>query len=44
MVFNREQIRDIVKMLRLVNALDHIVAVAAEQGIKDLKQLMEVKS
>ncbi|XP_011481656.3 PAX3- and PAX7-binding protein 1 [Oryzias latipes] len=41
---SKEQIRDIVKMLRLVNALDHIVAVAAEQGIKDLKQLMEVKS
>ncbi|RVE63892.1 hypothetical protein OJAV_G00140820 [Oryzias javanicus] len=40
----KEQIRDIVKMLRLVNALDHIVAVAAEQGVKDIKQLMEVKS
>ncbi|KAM6907482.1 PAX3- and PAX7-binding protein 1 [Xenentodon cancila] len=40
----KEQVRDIVKMLGHINALDHIIAVAEEQGIKDIKQLMEVKS
>ncbi|XP_061596612.1 PAX3- and PAX7-binding protein 1 isoform X1 [Cololabis saira] len=40
----KEQVRDIVKMLGHINALDHIIALAEEQGIKDIKQLMEVKS
>lgn len=39
----KEQIRDVVKMLGRVNALDHIIAVAEELGVKDIKQLMEVK-
>ncbi|KAM4727218.1 LOW QUALITY PROTEIN: PAX3- and PAX7-binding protein 1 [Anableps anableps] len=39
----REQIREVVKMLGRMNALDHIIAVAEEHGVKDIKQLMEVK-
>ncbi|XP_072230322.1 PAX3- and PAX7-binding protein 1 [Leuresthes tenuis] len=41
---SKEQVRDVVKMLGHMNALDHIIAVAAEHGIKDIKLLMEVKS
>lgn len=32
------------KMLRHMNALDHIIAVAEEHGIKDIKQLWETKT
>ncbi|KAM9729233.1 PAX3- and PAX7-binding protein 1 [Menidia menidia] len=39
----KEQVREVVKMLGQMNALDHIIAVAAEQGVKDIKLLMEVK-
>lgn len=41
---NREQVKEVVKMLRHMNALDHIIAVAAEHGIKDLKLFLEAKS
>lgn len=44
MSYNREQVKDVVKMLGQMNALDHIIAVAAEHGIKDIKPLLEVKS
>ncbi|XP_028277282.1 PAX3- and PAX7-binding protein 1 [Parambassis ranga] len=40
----KEQIREVVKMLGHMNALDHIIAVAEEHGIKDIKPLLEVKS
>lgn len=40
----KDQIKELVKMLGHMNALDHIVAVAAEHGVKDIKQLFEVKS
>ncbi|XP_041657054.1 PAX3- and PAX7-binding protein 1 [Cheilinus undulatus] len=40
----RDQIKELMKMLGRMNALDHIVAVAAEQGVKDIKQLLEAKS
>ncbi|XP_017273664.1 PAX3- and PAX7-binding protein 1 [Kryptolebias marmoratus] len=40
----REQVREIVKILGRVNALDHIIDVAEEHGVKDIKQLMEIKS
>uniref|UniRef100_A0A3Q3EH62 PAX3 and PAX7 binding protein 1 n=1 Tax=Kryptolebias marmoratus TaxID=37003 RepID=A0A3Q3EH62_KRYMA len=36
-----EQVREIVKILGRVNALDHIIDVAEEHGVKDIKQLME---
>lgn len=39
----RELLKEVVKMLSHMNALDHIIAVAAEQGIKDIKQLLEAK-
>ncbi|MED6292851.1 hypothetical protein CHARACLAT_004921 [Characodon lateralis] len=39
----KEQIREVVKMLGRMNALDHIIAIAEEHGVKDIKQLMEVK-
>lgn len=39
----RELLKEVVKMLSQMNALDHIIAVAAEQGIKDIKQLLETK-
>lgn len=41
---SKEQVKDVVKMLGQMNALDHIIAVAAEHGIKDIKPLLEVKS
>uniref|UniRef100_A0A3Q0RUJ3 PAX3 and PAX7 binding protein 1 n=1 Tax=Amphilophus citrinellus TaxID=61819 RepID=A0A3Q0RUJ3_AMPCI len=41
---NRELIKEVVKMLGQMNALDHIITVAAEHGIKDIKPLLEVKS
>ncbi|XP_030601621.1 PAX3- and PAX7-binding protein 1-like [Archocentrus centrarchus] len=41
---SKELIKDVVKMLGQMNALDHIITVAAEHGIKDIKPLLEVKS
>lgn len=41
---NREQVKDVVKMLRHMNGLDHIIAVAAEHGVKDVKLFLEAKS
>uniref|UniRef100_A0A1A7X464 PAX3 and PAX7 binding protein 1 n=1 Tax=Iconisemion striatum TaxID=60296 RepID=A0A1A7X464_9TELE len=40
----KEQIREIVKMLGRMKALDHIIAVAEEHGVKDIKLLLELKS
>ncbi|KAK2879658.1 PAX3- and PAX7-binding protein 1 [Channa argus] len=40
----KEQVKEVVKMLRHMNALDHIISVAAEHGIKDIKLLLEAKS
>ncbi|XP_042287627.1 PAX3- and PAX7-binding protein 1 [Thunnus albacares] len=40
----KEQIKEVVKMLGHMNALDHIISVAAEHGIKDMKPLLEAKS
>lgn len=40
---NRDLVKEAVKMLGHMNALDHIIAVAAEQGIKDIKLLLEAK-
>ncbi|KAG7267358.1 hypothetical protein CRUP_030957 [Coryphaenoides rupestris] len=39
----KEQIKDVVKMLGQMNALDHIIVVATEHGIKDIKPLLEAK-
>lgn len=41
---NRDQIKEVVRMLGHMNALDHIITVAAELGIKDIKPLLEAKS
>ncbi|XP_061658373.1 PAX3- and PAX7-binding protein 1 [Syngnathoides biaculeatus] len=40
----KDQVKDIVKMLVHMKAVEHIIAVAAEQGIKDIKSLLETKS
>uniref|UniRef100_A0A7N8X937 PAX3 and PAX7 binding protein 1 n=2 Tax=Mastacembelus armatus TaxID=205130 RepID=A0A7N8X937_9TELE len=40
----KEQVKEVVKMLGHMNALDHIVTVASEHGIKDIKTLLEAKS
>ncbi|XP_068456764.1 PAX3- and PAX7-binding protein 1 isoform X2 [Clinocottus analis] len=40
----KDQVKEVVKMLGHMNALDHIIAVAAEHGIKDIKPLLEAKS
>ncbi|XP_020495500.1 PAX3- and PAX7-binding protein 1 [Labrus bergylta] len=40
----KDQTKELVKMLGHMNALDHIVTVAAEHGVKDIKQLLEAKS
>ncbi|TNN48665.1 PAX3- and PAX7-binding protein 1 [Liparis tanakae] len=41
----KDQVKEVVKMLGHMNALDHILAVAAEHGIKDMKPLLlEAKS
>ncbi|XP_041863913.1 PAX3- and PAX7-binding protein 1 isoform X2 [Melanotaenia boesemani] len=40
----KELIREAVKMLGRMNALNHIIAVAEEHGVKDIKLLMDVKS
>ncbi|XP_061904667.1 PAX3- and PAX7-binding protein 1 isoform X2 [Entelurus aequoreus] len=40
----KEQVKEIVKMLAHMKAVDHIITLAAEQGIKDIKPLLEAKS
>ncbi|XP_062869629.1 PAX3- and PAX7-binding protein 1 [Trichomycterus rosablanca] len=40
---NREHIKDVVKLLGRINALDHVITVASEHGIKDIKSLLESK-
>ncbi|XP_027005961.2 PAX3- and PAX7-binding protein 1 [Tachysurus fulvidraco] len=40
---SREQIKEVVKLLGRLNALDHVIAVASEHGIKDIKTLLESK-
>ncbi|XP_051902776.1 PAX3- and PAX7-binding protein 1 [Hippocampus zosterae] len=40
----KDQVKEIVKMLVYMKAVDHIIAVAAEQGIKDIKSLLDTKS
>ncbi|KAI1903638.1 hypothetical protein AGOR_G00029260 [Albula goreensis] len=39
----REHIKEVVKLLGRINALDHVVAMATEYGIKDIKTLLESK-
>lgn len=39
----KEQIKEVVKMLSHINALDHILHVATEQGVKEIKHLWESK-
>ncbi|KAG7322311.1 hypothetical protein KOW79_013657 [Hemibagrus wyckioides] len=39
----REHIKEVVKLLGRLNALDHVIAVASEHGIKDIKTLLESK-
>uniref|UniRef100_A0A3B4D3W3 GCF C-terminal domain-containing protein n=1 Tax=Pygocentrus nattereri TaxID=42514 RepID=A0A3B4D3W3_PYGNA len=39
----REHIKEVVKVLGRLNALDHVIAVASEHGIKDIKTLLESK-
>ncbi|KAI4896143.1 hypothetical protein NFI96_020014 [Prochilodus magdalenae] len=39
----REHIKEVVKVLGRINALDHVIAVASEHGIKDIKTLLESK-
>lgn len=41
--FSREHIKEVVKLLGRLNALDHVIAVASEHGIKDIKTLLENK-
>ncbi|XP_042355020.1 PAX3- and PAX7-binding protein 1 [Plectropomus leopardus] len=40
----KEQVKEVVKLLGHMNALDHIITVAEEHGIKDIKPLLEAKS
>ncbi|XP_029029774.1 PAX3- and PAX7-binding protein 1 [Betta splendens] len=40
----KEQVKDVVKMLRHLNGLDHIITVAAAHGVKDVKLFLEAKS
>ncbi|TKS82945.1 PAX3- and PAX7-binding protein 1 [Collichthys lucidus] len=40
----KDQIKEVVRMLGHMKALDHIITVAAELGIKDIKLLLEAKS
>ncbi|XP_076606463.1 PAX3- and PAX7-binding protein 1 [Chaetodon auriga] len=40
----KDQVKEVVKMLGHMNALDHIITMAAEHGIKDIKTLLETKS
>uniref|UniRef100_A0A8C2PTH2 PAX3 and PAX7 binding protein 1 n=1 Tax=Cyprinus carpio TaxID=7962 RepID=A0A8C2PTH2_CYPCA len=39
----RENIKEVVRLLGRLNALDHVIAVASEHGIKDIKTLLENK-
>ncbi|TSK16136.1 PAX3- and PAX7-binding protein 1 [Bagarius yarrelli] len=39
----REYIKEVVKLLGRLNALDHVIDVASEHGIKDIKSLLENK-
>ncbi|XP_030648406.1 PAX3- and PAX7-binding protein 1 isoform X2 [Chanos chanos] len=39
----REHIKEVVKLLGRLNALDHVIEVASEHGIKDIKTLLESK-
>ncbi|XP_068186435.1 PAX3- and PAX7-binding protein 1 [Antennarius striatus] len=41
---SKDLVKDVVKMLGHVNGLDHIITVAAEQGIKDIKLFLESNS
>lgn len=40
---HREHIKEVVRLLGRLNALDHVIAVASEHGIKDIKTLLENK-
>uniref|UniRef100_A0A8C5DGA0 GCF C-terminal domain-containing protein n=1 Tax=Gouania willdenowi TaxID=441366 RepID=A0A8C5DGA0_GOUWI len=40
----RHQVKEALKMLGRMNALDHIIAMATEHGMKDIKPLLELKS
>ncbi|KAL6098652.1 paxbp1 [Pungitius sinensis] len=40
----KDQVKEVVKLLGNMNALNHIIAVAAEHGIKDIKPFLEAKS
>ncbi|XP_022618506.1 PAX3- and PAX7-binding protein 1 [Seriola dumerili] len=40
----KDQVKELVKMLGHMNGLDHIITLAAEHGIKDIKPLLEAKS
>ncbi|KAK2871182.1 hypothetical protein Q8A67_023709 [Cirrhinus molitorella] len=39
----RDHIKEVVRLLGRLNALDHVIAVASEHGIKDIKTLLESK-
>uniref|UniRef100_A0A8B9LVG0 PAX3 and PAX7 binding protein 1 n=1 Tax=Astyanax mexicanus TaxID=7994 RepID=A0A8B9LVG0_ASTMX len=39
----REHIKEVVRLLGRLNALDHVITVASEHGIKDIKTLLETK-
>ncbi|KAJ3589177.1 hypothetical protein NHX12_010025 [Muraenolepis orangiensis] len=39
----KDQIKEVLKLLGQMNALDHIITVATEHGIKDIKPLLEAK-
>ncbi|XP_051539567.1 PAX3- and PAX7-binding protein 1-like isoform X1 [Myxocyprinus asiaticus] len=39
----REHIKEMVRLLGRLNALDHVITVASEHGIKDIKTLLENK-
>ncbi|XP_063058867.1 PAX3- and PAX7-binding protein 1 [Engraulis encrasicolus] len=40
---SREQIKEVMKLLSRLSAVDHVMAMATEYGIKDVKPLLEVK-
>uniref|UniRef100_A0A8C5DGS8 GCF C-terminal domain-containing protein n=1 Tax=Gouania willdenowi TaxID=441366 RepID=A0A8C5DGS8_GOUWI len=40
----KDQVKEALKMLGRMNALDHIIAMATEHGMKDIKPLLELKS
>ena len=43
LLFNREHIKEVMKLLCRLNAVDHVIAMATEYGIKDIKPLLEGK-